>query len=85
MVLDLGEVYKLARINVNGQEAGLRIAPPPYRFSVTGLLRPGKNRPVIDVTNTLARSSPTPEQLPRYVALEPSGLLGSVRLILKGA
>ena len=83
-VLDLGEVFELARVNVNGQEAGLRIAPP-YRFPVTGLLRPGKNRLVIDVTNTLVRSSPTPEQLSRYVALEPCGLLGPVRLILKGA
>jgi len=39
---------------------------------------------VIDVTNTLVRSSPTPEQFSRYVALEPCGLLGPVRLILKG-
>jgi len=81
--LDLGEAFELVRVAVNGEEAGVRIAPP-YRFSVTGLLYPGENRLAIDVTNTLARSSPTPEPFSRYVALEPCGLLGPVRLVLRG-
>ncbi|MFH1006287.1 MAG: glycosyl hydrolase [Candidatus Latescibacterota bacterium] len=82
MVLDLGEVFELVRVAVNGGEVGLRIAPP-YRFPVTGLLRPGENRLTMDVTNTLVRSSPTPEPFSRYAALEPCGLLGPVRLILR--
>lgn len=80
VVLDLGEVYELARVFVNGKQAGLRIAPP-YRFSISGLLDPGENRLSIEVTNTLVRLPPTPEPFSRYVALEPCGLLGPVHLL----
>lgn len=79
-VLDLGEGFELARVRVNGQEAGVRIAPP-YRFALTGLLGPGENRLEIEVTNTLVRSSPTPDPFSRYAALEPCGLLGPVRML----
>ena len=54
LVLDLGEVYEIAEVWLNGDPAGVRICPP-YRFDVTGLITRGDNLLRIDVTNTLAK------------------------------
>ena len=48
--LDLGEVKNLAEVLVNGQSAGV-LWKPPFRADVTGLLKPGRNRLEIKVTN----------------------------------
>lgn len=51
MWLDLGEVRHLARVTINGRDAGLAWRPP-YRLRVTGLLQLGRNTIEIRVTNT---------------------------------
>ncbi|MFC3803691.1 glycosylhydrolase-like jelly roll fold domain-containing protein [Cohnella sp. GCM10012308] len=75
--LDLGEAYETAEAWLNGERAGVRICPP-YRMEATGLLRKGKNRLVVEVTNTLAKEQR--DFLSAFAQQEPSGLLGPVRL-----
>lgn len=76
--LDLGAVYETAEIWVNGEHAGVRIAPP-YSFAIGGLLRPGANRLRVEVTTTLVKGQP--DFFSRYAPQEPSGLLGPVRVL----
>ena len=49
-VLDLGDVGDLARVRVNGTDCGVAWTAP-WRVDVSGALRPGRNRIVIDVAN----------------------------------
>ena len=76
-VLELGEVYEVAEVWVNGRHAGVRICPP-YRFDISGLLKPGMNTLRVEVTNTLVRECRDIMSL--YRALDPSGLLGPVKI-----
>jgi hypothetical protein len=70
--LDLGVVHELARLWVNGQEAGVRMWAP-YRFEIGQLLQPGHNVLSVSVTNSLTN---------RYDGKSwPSGMLGPVRLL----
>ncbi len=75
--LSLGEAYETAQVFINGKEAGVRLAPP-YDFSVTGLLRPGRNRLKILVANTLVHRQRDP--LSMTLPMEPSGLIGPVTI-----
>jgi hypothetical protein len=68
--LDLGEVHEVAEIEVNGKPAGSRLWSP-YRVDVTAVLRPGRNKVRVRVTNTGANV--------RGQVLA-SGLLGPVSL-----
>ncbi len=77
VTLDLGEVVASAEVRLNGQLAGIRVAPP-YRFDVTSLVRPGDNRLEILVCNTLANHYSTVPT--RYRGESKSGLLGPVTL-----
>lgn len=75
--LDLGRVVSTARLKVNGQEVGLRLAAP-YVFDVTDCLRQGDNLVEVYVTNTSGNFySTTPS---RYCGSLESGILGPVRL-----
>jgi hypothetical protein len=76
--LDLGELYEVAEVWVNGQPAGVRICPP-YRLPVGALLRPGANALAVEVTNTLVNQQR--DFFSRFAHQEPSGLLGPVRLL----
>lgn len=76
-VLDLGEAYETVEVWVNGRHAGVCICPP-YRIEVGELLQPGRNRLVVEVTNTLAKE--VRDYLSRSAAQEPSGLLGPVTI-----
>ena len=51
IILDLGEVGFVARVYLNGEEAGISIFPP-YQIDVTDLLREGENYMVVEVANT---------------------------------
>ncbi|MFA5204946.1 MAG: glycosyl hydrolase, partial [Lentisphaeria bacterium] len=76
--LDLGEVASSAEVLINGQVAGVRVAPP-WHWDVTGLFTAGDNRIEVLVYNTLANhylTIPT-----RYRGSPKSGLLGPVRLL----
>jgi hypothetical protein len=71
-LLDCGDVGEIARLNVNGRDAGFRLWKP-YRFELSGLLKPGINELVLEVRPSLCA---------KYGAAGPAaGLLGPARLI----
>jgi hypothetical protein len=78
VILDLGNVVASAEVHINGQLAGVRVAPP-WTWDVSKRLRSGENRLEILVYNTLANhylTIPT-----RYRGSSVSGLLGPVRML----
>jgi len=75
ITLDLGKVVATAEVRVNGQLAGIRVAPP-WRVEITPHVKPGGNRIEVLVYNTLANHYST---IPtRYRGELTSGLLGPV-------
>jgi beta-galactosidase/beta-glucuronidase len=77
ITLDLGKVVATAEVRVNGQVAGIRVAPP-WRADISKQVKPGENRIEVLVFNTLANhylTIPT-----RYRGEPTSGLLGPVTL-----
>ncbi len=79
-VLDLGQVYETAQVFVNGRFAGCRICRP-YRFDLTGLLKPGKNEFSVEVTNTLGTA--VREGLSHYMVIEPFGVQGPATMQIR--
>ncbi|MFZ4582822.1 MAG: glycosylhydrolase-like jelly roll fold domain-containing protein, partial [Paludibacter sp.] len=95
LTLDLGEVRDLAEIIVNGKSLGV-IWKPPFRIDVTSVLKVGKNKLEIKVTNVWVNRliGDEVEGGKRYLnpitrnhydepseqKLFPSGLLGPVQL-----
>lgn len=75
--LDFGLVGENARLTVNGNDAGIRIAPP-YTFPVEKYLRAGDNTVTVTVSNTLGGK--VRDGFSYYLTLKPSGLLGPVTL-----
>ena len=51
MVLDLGRVESLAKVEVNGKDFG-DVWSPPYRIPLTGAVKAGKNTLKVSVTDT---------------------------------
>jgi hypothetical protein len=92
--LDLGEVREVAEVVLNGKPLGTAWKPP-FRFDVTGKLRPGKNELVIRAVNTWANrligdaalpeaERPTWTSFTHYKktdVLPESGLIGPVTLM----
>jgi hypothetical protein len=88
-VLNLGQVFDVAEIKLNGMPT-----PPllmrPYQVDVTRLLKPGVNRLEITVVNSLsnamrdrtAHSMPVPDML-RSPGLQASGLVGPVTITIE--
>ena len=77
-VLDLGQVYEISDVELNGRSVGCRICPPHlYRLEC----RPGRNELRVTVTNTFAKEK-MGNVFDRAMPQEPSGLLGPVRLYL---
>ncbi|MBI5832597.1 MAG: hypothetical protein HZB16_09870 [Armatimonadetes bacterium] len=75
--LDLGDVVATAEVRINGQSAGVRVAPP-WRFDLSGKAKAGDNQIEVIVYSTLAnhyRTIPT-----RYRGSLKAGLVGPVRL-----
>ena len=71
-LLDLGTVYEMAEIGVNGTFVGALLRPP-YVSDITPYVREGENRLVVKITNSLeSRYSRKPWR---------GGLLGRTRLI----
>ncbi|MHB9081567.1 MAG: glycosyl hydrolase [Pirellulaceae bacterium] len=76
VILDLGNVVASAEVHINGQLAGVRVAPP-WTMDVSKFIGSSENRLEILVFNTLANhylTIPT-----RYRGSAVSGLLGPVR------
>lgn len=74
--LDLGDVYEIVEVVVDGVHRGSRIAPP-YRVPV-GDLTAGLHELVIEVTNTLDKT--VTDMFALTEPREPSGLFGPVLL-----
>jgi beta-galactosidase/beta-glucuronidase len=71
--LDLGRVYEVAEVWLNGKR--VRVSwYRPYRIDITGHLRQGKNELRVDVTNILKNYLTDGEYS------HPSGLLGPVKI-----
>jgi hypothetical protein len=96
--LDLGDVRDVADVAVNGKDLGI-LWKAPFRIDVTGVLTPGSNQLVIQVTNLWVNrmiGDQQPWALKKYAftdfmpykadsPLLPSGFLGPVRLIFVAA
>jgi hypothetical protein len=92
--LDLGDVRDVAEVTVNGKDLGI-LWKAPFKIDVTGVLTPGSNQLVFQVTNLWVNrmiGDQQPWALKKYAfadftpykadsPLLPSGLLGPVRLI----
>lgn len=92
--LDLGAVKNLAEVIVNGKSLGV-VWHDPYRVDVTAALKPGANQLTIKVTNAwvnrlIGDAQPDVTQKITFTTfkpyratspLQPSGLLGPVRVI----
>jgi hypothetical protein len=85
ILLDLGTVYDLAEVSINGKAIAL-LWKPPYRADVTRALQPGKNRLEVKVTNQWTnrlagdRSAPPEKRIlsPAGAAAGPTGPVNQV-------
>ncbi|MBP1041901.1 hypothetical protein I6N95_12850 [Vagococcus sp. BWB3-3] len=80
LLLDMGRVYEVVRVLLNGQEISRLICPPYEVVLPSEKQLDGKNELVIEVTNTLVKANHT-NIYDRYWPQEPSGLLGKVMLL----
>ncbi len=92
--LDLGGVESLCEVSLNGRDLGV-LWSAPFRADVTGILKAGENRLTVKVVNLWANriigDAGLPEaqrltrtnitRLTKDTPLEPSGLLGPVRVL----
>jgi hypothetical protein len=92
IILDLGNVYNIADIVMNGKQLAYGLWAPPFRVNVKDVLRAGDNLLTIKVTNAwhnrlLADARLKPEERRTWSTvypsgeLRPAGLVGPVRLI----
>ena len=91
--IDLGDVRVIAEVLVNGKSAGI-VWKPPFDAGITALVRPGRNRLEVKVTNLwpnrLIGDAGLPQaerrtwtnirKFTKDSPLMPSGLLGPVRI-----
>jgi hypothetical protein len=75
VALELGAVFELARVAVNGHEVGIAWTPP-FRLEIAAALKPGRNSLEIEVPNLLKNHLESGDGYRR-----PSGLLGPVHLV----
>lgn len=80
VVLDLGKVSSVAKVQVNGREAGTLVWSP-YRLDITALLKPGENRLRIWVTNTEANARAVGGSHKILSKIDLCGMEGPVSLI----
>jgi hypothetical protein len=94
--LDLGAVQQVAKVILNGRVLGI-LWKPPFCLDITDAVRSGKNDLVVEVANTwtnrlmgdsflppeqqYAKSNLHPVLSRKETPLQPSGLLGPVRVI----
>jgi hypothetical protein len=81
VILDLGNVVSSAEVHVNGKPVGVCVAPP-WRFDLSGKVRPGSNRIEVLVYSTLGNHYTTIPS--RYKGKPTAGLLGPVTIEIGG-
>jgi len=79
ITLDLGIVRTSAEVLVNGHSVGTRLARP-FRFILSGHLKPGRNTITVKTLNTLANYMSALPTRYVYEAQTVSGLMGPVTL-----
>ncbi|MBI5281895.1 MAG: hypothetical protein HY858_09455 [Candidatus Solibacter usitatus] len=79
LMLDCGEVGVVAEVWVNGRRIGERVWKP-FRFDITGAVRPGENRLRIVVTNTEASARAVANHRGLLPNIRLNGLLGPVTI-----
>lgn len=76
-IIDLGNVYEIADLSINGKYIGTRLCPP-YKFETSNMLKKGRNSICVEVTNTLDK------QVMDYLSfgeeIQPSGLLDYIKI-----
>ena len=77
-ILDLGYVGETAEVSLNGENIGIKIAPP-YRFDISDVVKDGTNELCINVTNHLGFE--VRDKFSRFLKFEPSGLIGPVKIL----
>ncbi|MCX6223807.1 MAG: glycosyl hydrolase [Bacteroidia bacterium] len=80
ITLDLGELVSSAEVIINGKPAGKRLSPP-WKFDLTGKVKPGENRLEILIYNTLGNYYLTTPS--KYVGSTKSGMMGPVKLLME--
>jgi hypothetical protein len=83
LTLDCGEVGVVAEVKINGTAAGERVWMP-YSLDITKLVKAGKNKVTILVTNTMENERAVLERAARLPRLHHSGLIGPVRVVAGG-
>lgn len=77
-VLDLGKAGESVFLTLNGRQFGGKIVPP-YCYDVTDELKRGENSLEIEVVNHLGYEQR--DAFSKFLLMEPTGLLGPVRLL----
>ena len=72
-MLEITDAYEGVEVFVNGQSAGIQVAPP-FRYDLRGLTRDGENSLVIEVATTLERERGNTKNA------APTGITGEVAL-----
>jgi len=80
LTLDCGLVGSAAEVWVNGKSAGARVWQP-YEFDITSLVKAGRNRIRILVTNTLANERAVENHAALLPKIDMNGLMGPVRIV----
>ena len=80
-VLDLGQVGDTAQVWLNGEYVGARINAP-YKFSLAGALKDGKNKLEILVCSNLGHRRR--DFLSTFIQIPPTGILGDISLCKYG-
>jgi len=75
--LEFENIYETAHVLINGQDLGDRICPP-YRFTISGLLKEQGNTIEVIVVNNPAHRERDP--LSRFLPIPPSGIIGTIKL-----
>jgi hypothetical protein len=81
-ILDLGRVYDISEVKLNGKSLGTRWYGQ-HIYDATGVLKKGKNALEVKVTTTLANYVRSLKDNPNAIASKPApaGLVGPVRLL----
>lgn len=96
LYLDLGKVYAMAKVRINGKDVG-GVWTAPYRVDITDAVQQGNNQIEVEVVNTwlnrILGDLRLPEKERRVIShtspwkaetpLQKSGLLGPVRIVTK--
>jgi hypothetical protein len=80
LILDCGRVSSVAEVAVNGKAAGTAVWRP-YRVDITDLVRQGRNRLTIRVTNTEANRRAVGTYRRILKNIDVCGLEGPVRIV----